>query len=155
MSSNRPLSTERRATARWDYLCHLTGLSMGAKQTGWDRLAQVILDDPSVRLKAVRRMEAIVNLCRMLTRSRESHFVVLALRLGLTVDDQAVTERSRREVSEQLKLSHSRVAQLEQEAVEELRTRVATEFPGMAEFIYRVNGEPSTGDDRSATHAER
>jgi DNA-directed RNA polymerase specialized sigma subunit len=140
MTVNQPLSTERRLAARWDHLSNLTGLSIGGKQTGWDRLAQVILDDPAVRLKSVRRMEAIVNLFRMMTRLRESDFVILALRLGLTVDDQAVVEQSRREVSEKLQLSVSRIAQLEHEAIEDLRVRVTTEFPDIADYVHRSNG---------------
>lgn len=146
MSLNGAAPEERRATARWNQLSNLTGVSVGSKQTGWDRLAQVIIDDPTVRLKAIRRLEAIVSLCRMLTRLRESHFTVLALRLGLTVDDQAIEERSRREVSEKLQLSVSRIAQLEQEAIEDLRIRVATEFPGMADYVHRVMGDRATTD---------
>ena len=144
MAINRPTSIERRASARWDHLSNLTGLSIGGKQTGWDRLAQVILDDPAVRLKSVRRLEAIVNLFRLMTRMRESDFVILALRLGLTVDDQAVGEQSRRAVSEKLQLSVSRIAQLENEAVEDLRKRVASEFPDIADYVHSVNGGQST-----------
>ncbi len=140
MTSISTESLERRAAARWDYLCRLTGLSMGGKQTGWDRLAQRILDDPAVRLKAVHRMEAIVNLCRLLTRLDETHFTVLALRLGLTVDDQVVEEESRRHVSERLQLSMSRIAQVEQEAVVDLRQRSVSEFPTMEAYVHRVAG---------------
>lgn len=154
MSQNGVAPAERRAAARWDHLSHLTGLSIGGKQTGWDRLAQVIIDDSTVRLKAVRRLEAIVNLCRMLTRLRDSHFTVLALRLGLTVDDQAVVERSRREVSEKLQLSVSRIAQLEQEAIEDLRRRATTEFPGMVDYVHRVAGDQTPTDRRIDDSAE-
>jgi len=121
---------------------------MGGKQTGWDRLAQVILNDPAIRLMPIRRMEAIVNLCRMLSRLRESHFIVLALRLGLTVDDQVVAVQSRHTVSGQLQLSVSRVAQLEKEAIKELQIRVVTEFPSMADFVIRRAKEQLAVDDR-------
>lgn len=133
------VSSERRATARWEQLSQLTGIAMGGKQTGWDRLAQVILDDPSLRFKAVRRMEAIVNLCRLLTRLGEAHFVVLALRYGLTVDDEDVAALSRQAISEKLKLGVSRVAQLEQDAIADLRRRLPREYPGMAEFMYAAD----------------
>jgi hypothetical protein len=140
MTLNQPISAERRLAARWDHLSNLTGLSIGGRQTGWDRLAQTILDDPTVRLKSVRRMEAIVNLFRMMSRLREPDFVILALRLGLTVDDQALDERSRREVSEKLQLSVSRIAQLEHEAVEDLRMRLTSEFPNFADYVLTSNG---------------
>ena len=146
MEATEPISLERRATAKWEHLSHLTGIAMGAKQTGWDRLAQAILDDPSVRLRAVRRMEAIVNLCRLLTRLKEPHFVVLALRFGLTVDDQLVTEQPRSDVSEKLQLSVSRIAQIEQEAIDDLRRRSRSEFPAMEEFVYRANGNHVAAD---------
>jgi DNA-directed RNA polymerase sigma subunit (sigma70/sigma32) len=138
MSSINPEPPERRAAARWEHLSQLTGVSLGGKQTGWDRLIQQIFDDPDLRLKAVHRMEAIVNLCRLLTRSSEAQFTVLALRLGLTVDDQIVAEQSRRQVSERLQLSMSRIAQLEQEALLDLRRRAAIEFPNMAHHVHRV-----------------
>ena len=146
MTLNQPITAERRLAAKWDHLSNLTGLSIGGRQTGWDRLAQTILDDPNVRLKSVRRMEAIVNLFRMMSRLRESDFVILALRLGLTVDDQALDERSRREVSEKLQLSVSRIAQLEHEAVEDLRMRLASEFPDIAEYVLTTNGGNSIAD---------
>ena len=130
----------RRAAARWDHLSALTGVSLGGKQTGWDRLIQQIFDDPDIKLKTVHRLEAIVNLCRLLTRLNESRFTVLALRLGLTVDDQVVDEQSRQQVSDRLQVSVSRIAQLEQEAVLDLRRRAAIEFPNMAAYVYRVTG---------------
>ncbi len=119
-------------------LSHLTGLAVGGKHTGWDRLAQIVLDDPSTRIASVRRLEAIVNFCRMLTRLSESQFVVLTLRLGLTVDDQAIETRSRQEVSNTLQLSVSRIAQLEREAIEDLRTRIILEFPDLTVYVHRV-----------------
>lgn len=143
MTLNQPMTAERRLAARWDHLSNLTGLSIGGKQTGWDRLAQVLLDDPAVRLKSVRRMEAIVNLFRMMTRLRESDFVILSLRLGLTVDDQPVDAQPRRQVSEKLKLSVSRIAQLENEAIGDLRARVESEFPDIADYVHRSNGGQS------------
>jgi DNA-directed RNA polymerase sigma subunit (sigma70/sigma32) len=138
MSMNESVSSERRARGRWDHLCHLTGLAIGGKQTGWDRLTQAILDNSDARLRAVQRLEAIVSLCRLLTRLNETHFVVLALRYGLTVDDQDVAPRSRQEISEKLSLSVSRVAQLEHEAIADLRRRVPAEIPALAEFVYSV-----------------
>jgi hypothetical protein len=137
-------SVERRVTGRWDRLSNLTGLSMGGKHTGWDRLAAAILDDPAIRLKAICRLEAIVNLCRLLTRLSETHFVVLALRLGLSVDDQEVEPRPRRHVSETVQLSMSRIAQIENEAINDLRRRVATEFPTIADYVYH-SGPPTNG----------
>jgi hypothetical protein len=151
MSQDGLVSSERRATAKWEQLSHLTGIAMGGKQTGWDRLAQDILGDPSLRFKAVRRMEAIVNLCRLLTRLSEAHFVVLALRYGLTVDDQDVPAQSRQAVSEKLKLGVSRIAQLEQEALTDLQRRVPTEFPALADFVYRADGHHVTAGDALRT----
>jgi DNA-directed RNA polymerase sigma subunit (sigma70/sigma32) len=132
------MSLDRRVSGRWEHLSQLTGIAIGAKQTGWDRLTQAILDDPSVRLRAVRRMEAIVNLCRLLTRLSEHHFVILALRYGLTVDDRVVAERSPRDVAEKARQPESRIIQLEQEAIEDLRRRARTEFPAMEAFVYRA-----------------
>lgn len=128
---------DRRATGRWEYLSHLTGLAVGEKHTGWDRLAQIILDEPAVRLASIRRLEAIVNLCRMLTRLSESQFIVLTLRLGLSVDDQVVEARSRQDVSQTLQLSVSRIAQLEREAINDLRARFSFEFPDLPAYVYR------------------
>lgn len=130
--------TDRRTTGRWDRLSHLTGLTIGGKFTGWDRLAQIILDDPTIRLASVRRLEAIVNLCRMLTRLSDSQFVVLTLRLGLTVDDQPADPQSRQDASTTLQLSVSRIAQLEREAIEDLRTRITVEFPDLPAYVHRL-----------------
>ena len=139
MADSEAISLERRATARWENLSQLTGLAIGSRQTGWDRLVQVIFDDPDVRLRAVRRLECIVNLCRLLTRLPESHFIVLALRHGLTVDDRVVAEQSLSEVSEQVRLPVSRIAQIEQEAIADLRRRAGTEFPAIEAFVYRAS----------------
>jgi hypothetical protein len=140
MASPRPEPLDRRVGGRWDQLSTVTGVSLGGTQTGWDRLVQQLCDDPDVRLKAVRRMEAIVSLCRLLTRLSDTHFIVLALRLGLTVDDQDIDGQSRRQVSERLRLSVSRIAQLEQEAVVDLRRRAVIEFPSMAAYVHRSTG---------------
>jgi hypothetical protein len=143
---------ERRVTGRWDRLSNLTGISMGGRQTGWDRLAAAIMDDPAIRLKAVCRLEAIVNLCRMLTRLSETHFVVLALRYGLSVDDETIDARPRREVSERINLSVSRVAQLESEAVEDLRRRIPIEFPRFTSFVYHATRQSSGNGTEPGNH---
>lgn len=138
MQEHTAVPIERRARARWDQLSVLTGVSVGRKQTGWDHLTQVVLNDPTIRLKSTNRLETIVNLCRMLSRLPEPQFIALALRLGLTVDDQTMVPQSRQEVSERLHLSVSRIAQLEREAIEDLRMRTATEFPGMPNHVHHV-----------------
>src|SRR5688572_16538851 len=104
--------TDREQQGRidtWDQLFRLNGVTIGAKHTGWDRLAQAIVGDATARLRLVWRLEAIVILSRMLSRLRQPHFTVLALRLGLTIDDQPRLERSRQEVSETINLSVSQV----------------------------------------------
>ena len=142
MHNNREL-LRPAANDGWERLSVLTGMTVGAKETGWDRLAQQILNDPTVRLRSIRRLEAVVTLERLLAALRDAHFTVLALRLGLTLDDQPIVEQSRRDVSERLQLSVSRIAQLEQEAIEELRAQVSSASPSLADFFYHVE------DDRS------
>ncbi len=127
----------------WERLSVLTGMSVGAKETGWDRLAQQIVDDPAVRIRSIRRLEAVVTLERLLATLRDPHFAVLALRLGLTLDDHQIVGQSRHEVSERLQLSVSRIAQLEQEAITELRAQSSATVPSLAEFFYRVEADRS------------
>lgn len=137
------------AADRWDRLWMLTGISIGTKQTGWDRLVQQILDDSSLRLRSVRRLEAIVTLHRMLATLREAHFTVLALRLGLTVDDEPAAERTRQEVSTALGFSVSQIAQMEQEAYDALRSRLSTSFPNIERYVHHVAGSAAPGHNES------
>ena len=60
MTQHGDAPIERRATGRKEQLV-APNWHVDRQQRPPDRLAQVILDDPTVRLKAVHRLEAIVT----------------------------------------------------------------------------------------------
>lgn len=137
-SMNHVVGSDRRRSARQRQV----GIPESAQwpRDAWqaDRLVRAVLDDPTVRIRAVRRLEAVVTLCRLLTRLGEWHFAVVALRFGLTVDDQDMTVRSPQTVAQQLGLSVARVAQLEAAAIADLQRRQPQECPGLDAAIYRA-----------------
>jgi hypothetical protein len=90
--------------------------------TGWDRLVQAITEKPAVYLRPDQRRIAIRHVMEALCWLGDTEFTVVALRYGLTPDDRDIEPRTRREASDIIDRSHSRVAQLERGGVARLRS---------------------------------
>ena len=116
-------SSCEQATDVWSRLSSLTGRPANVVNTGWDQFFKVVLDDPSLSLRVDGRIGGIARLVDLISTLSEAQLTVVALRFGLTVDDRPLVARSRREISEHLQLSVSRIAQLEREAIQALRQR--------------------------------
>jgi DNA-directed RNA polymerase specialized sigma subunit len=103
--------------------------------TGWDRLVQAITEKPAVYLRPDQRRTAIQHVMEALCWLGETEFTVVALRYGLTPDDRDIEPRSRREASDIIDRSHSRVAQLERGGVARLRSLLLEPKDTLSPFL--------------------